>query len=86
MRIQVGKHIKPAFISKHTEDDFHATYKGCEIAITTDHGHGKPDQTWLRRFDITVQSKSGSYLVDTWYDCYDVKDAVKYALKGAMLI
>lgn len=65
---------------------FEATYKGCEIYITRDHGHGKPKDKDLKRFDIVVNEKGGSYAVNTWEDLPNLRSAVKYALIGAILI
>mgnify|MGYP001594695836 CR=1 FL=1 len=72
-------------ISVNTENDFNATYKGREINITTSHGYGKPEYNHLKRYDITV-TFLGSYEVNTWQDLHSMKDAIRYALKGACLI
>jgi len=66
---------------------FTATYKGFSIQITTDHGHGQPQNNDLKRFDIAVQNiKNGILDVDTWEDLPTLHQAVKYALIGACLI
>ena len=57
-----GAIIRDKFISENTPDKFNAIYKGREINITTDHGHGKPKYDHLKRYDITViHLESGMY-------------------------
>ena len=80
-----GAIIRDKFISENTPDKFNAIYKGREINITTDHGHGKPKYDHLKRYDITV-TLNGSYEVNTYEDCHTMKDAIRYALKGACLL
>lgn len=72
-------------ITTNTSDTFHARYKGHEIIVTSDHGHGKPEYDHLTRFDITVTDSRGCYAVDDWQDCHDIKSAVIKALDGALL-
>ena len=79
--------IQERNISINTPETFSATYKGREIDITTDHGHGKPKYAHLERYDITVTHiKSGGYDVDTYEDLHNMRDAIRYALKGACLL
>lgn len=79
--------IQERNITINTPERFQATYKGREINITTDHGHGKPKYDHLKRYDITVQHlESGMYDVDTYEDCHTMRDAIRYALKGACLL
>lgn len=74
-------------ITTNTKDNFVATYKGKEIIITTNHGHGKPKYDHLTRYDIIViDLKSGMYDVNTYEDCHTMNDAIRYALKGAILL
>jgi len=82
-----GAIIRDKFISKNTPDNFNAIYKGREINITTDHGHGKPKYNHLKRYDITViHLESEMYDVNTYEDFHTMQDAIRYALKGACLL
>ena len=55
--------------------------------ITTDHGFGKPQYDHLKRFLIdVVDIKTGMYDVQSYQDFHTVRDAIIYALKGAMLV
>ena len=70
-----------------TENDFRATYKGKQINITTDHGFGKPKFDHLKRFMIDViDIKTGMYDVQSYEDFHDMRDAIRYALKGSCLL
>lgn len=74
-------------IVESTKDNFEATYKGKKIIISTDHGFGKPKHDHLERFNIDViDIKTGIYDVETYEDFHEIRDAIRYALKGAMLI
>lgn len=64
---------------------FEATYKGVDIQITTEHGHGKAEKG-LKRFDIVVLGKFGAIDCDTWQDLPNLRSAIMFALKGACLI
>jgi hypothetical protein len=77
--------IQERNISINTPDIFSATYKGREINITTNHGHGKPKYNHLKRYDIIV-TINGSYEVNTFEDLYNMYDAIRYALTGACLL
>ena len=82
-----GAIIRDKFISENTPDKFNAIYKGREINITTDHGHGKPKFDHLKRYDITViHLESGMYDVNTYEDLHTMQDAIRYALKGSCLL
>lgn len=82
-----GAIIREKFISENTPDKFNAIYKGREINITTDHGHGKPKYNHLKRYGITViHLESGMYDVNTYEDFHTMQDAIRYALKGACLL
>lgn len=82
-----GKVIQDRMIRQYTEDVFDASYKGREIYITSDHGHGPAEYDHLTRYDITVRVfESGMYDVDTYEDCHTMRDAIRYALEGAMLL
>lgn len=82
-----GAIIRDKFISENTPDKFNAIYKGREINITTDHGHGKPKYDHLKRYDITViHLESGMYDVNTYEDLHTMQDAIRYALKKACLL
>ena len=68
-------------------NEFQATYKGKEIYISTEHSLGKPKYKHLKRFSIVVQDmNTGMYNVQTYQDFHEIKDAIRYALKGACLI
>jgi len=74
-------------IREYSENVFDAVYKGRQFYITTDHGHGEPQYKHLKRFDITViEIKSGMYDVFSYEDCHTMRDAIRYALKGAMFL
>ena len=74
-------------IIDHTENLFIANYKGKRIYISTDHGFGKPQYDHLKRFLIdVVDIKTGMYDVQAYQDLHTVRDAIVYALKGAMLV
>ena len=73
-------------IDVNTSSDFIATYKGHTIYISSKHGLGKPIFKHLTRFNIDVKDKEGLYAVQAYEDCHDIKDAIRYALKGACLI
>ena len=79
--------IQERQIIDHTENLFNANYKGKRIYISTDHGFGKPQYDHLKRFLIdVVDIKTGMYDVQTYQDLHTVRDAIIYALKGAMLV
>ena len=79
--------IQKRQIIDHTENLFHAYYKCKLIYISTDHGFGKPQYDHIKRFLIdVVDIKSGMYIVQTYQDCHTIRDAIIYALKGAMLV
>jgi hypothetical protein len=79
--------IQKRMIHEHTETTFHATYKRCDIRITSCHGHGKPKYDHLTRYDIEVHAvESGTAIVSTWEDFHTMHDAILYALRGACLI
>ena len=87
MKITADATIQNRNISISTEDDFSATYKGKKIIISTDHGFGKPQYSHLKRFNIdVVDIESGMYDVQSYQDFHEIKDAIRYALKGACLI
>lgn len=79
--------IQKRQIIDHTENLFNANYKGKRIYISTEHGFGKPQYGHLKRFLIdVVDIKTGMYDVQSYQDCHTVRDAIIYALKGAMLV
>ena len=73
-------------ITVNTEKEFEATYKGKRIYITANHGHRRPKEEHLKRYDIDVIDNSGIYDVQTYEDLHTMRDAIIYALKGACLI
>jgi hypothetical protein len=82
-----GAIIRNKFIKENSSSSFSAIYKGREINITTNHGHGDPQYSHLKRYDITViHLQSGIYDVNTYQDCHSMQDAIRYALKGACLL
>lgn len=86
MKIQKGTVIQERLIKRNTDKEFLAIYKGKEITITTDHDYGRakyPDET---RYDVVVQDlKTGDIDVNTLHDTSSMKEAIKFALKGAQL-
>ena len=82
-----GAIIQQRNIIVSSENEFQATYKGKEIYISTEHSLGKPKYDHLKRFNIDVQDmNTGMYDVQTYEDCHEINDAIRYALKGACLI
>lgn len=82
-----GLVIQNRNISVDTENDFIAKYKGKEIIISTDHGFGKPKYDHLKRFNIDViDIESGMKDVQTYEDFHNIKDAIRCALKGSLLL
>jgi len=78
--------IQKRMIHEYTKTTFHATYKGHDIYITSEHGHGKPKHNNLTRYDIEVRiADSGFMDVNTWGDFNTMHDAIRYALQGACL-
>lgn len=74
-------------VVEFNETTFHATYKGYEIYLTSIHGHGKPQYNHLTIYNIEVRkNESGILDVSTWEDFHTMRDAIRYALKGACLI
>ncbi len=74
-------------IEENTSENFHATYKGKEIIVSSNHGLGKPKFDHLTRFNIEViDIKTGLRDVDSFEDCHNIRDAIICALRGACLI
>lgn len=87
MKISEGVVIQERNIEVNSGNTFIARYKGKEIYITDDHGYGKARDDDLTRFIVdVVDEKTGMKDVDSYGDFHSIKDAIKYALKGAMLI
>lgn len=83
--VQTYAIIQEKNIDKNDGKTFEATYKGCDIQITTEHGHGKAEKG-LKRFDIVVLGKLGAVDCDTWKDFENLRSAIMFALEGACLI
>lgn len=82
-----GCTIQKRQIIESTESIFNANYKGKRIYITTNHKLGKPRYDHLKRYLIdVVDIKTLMYDVQTYEDFHTIQDAIRYALKGAMLI
>jgi len=81
-----GAIIQERNIIVNTENEFEARYKGKRIYITANHGHGRPKEKHLTRYDIDVIDDCGMYDVQTYEDLHSMRDAIIYALKGASLI
>lgn len=74
-------------ITAYLDDLFCAVYKGKKFNITTTHNFGKAKYDHLTRFLIqVVDLESGLSDVDTYEDCRNIREAIRYALKGACLI
>lgn len=74
-------------ITAYSNNQFCAVYKGKNFYISSDHGFGKPKYDHLTRYFISVTDiKSGWADVDAYEDCHNIRDAIKFALKGACLI
>lgn len=79
--------IQKRNITAYCESLFCAVYKGKKIYITTTHAFGKAKYEHLIRYLIqVVDLESGLSDVDTYEDCHNIRDAIRYALKGACLI
>lgn len=79
--------IQKRQIIDHTQNLFNANYKGKRIYISTEHRFGKSQYDHLKRFSIdVVDIKTGMYDVQTYEDLYTMRDAIIYALNGAMLV
>jgi len=82
-----GAIIQNKNITINSENDFVATYKGKEIIISTNHGFGKPKYNHLKRYNIdVVDISTGMIDVQSYEDFHTMRDAIRYALKGACLI
>lgn len=81
--MKLGKKIiQPRNIKEHTKTDFLAYYKGKEISITTDHGHGTPETRGHKRFLIfVVDLKTGIINIETVQDFPRIKGAILHAVK-----
>lgn len=67
-------------------EDFHGEINNNNIYVSTTHGHGKPDNEDLKRFDINVAHiESGLYSVQTYGEFETIEEAIIYAIKEAML-
>lgn len=82
-----GLIIQDRKIISNSDNIFDATYKGKHIYITTDHGFGNAKYSHLKRFLVDVKDiKTGMYDVESYQDLHTIRDAISYALKGAMLL
>ena len=82
-----GAIIQNRNIKEHSKTTFHATYKGKNIWVSSNHGLGKPKEGWLTRYNIEVTDiELGMFDVNSYEDCHTMEDAIRYALKGACLI
>lgn len=81
-----GVVIQTRNIAQNDKDTFEATYKGCSIRVSSDHGFGEAKLEHLTRFNIDVEGKDGDYLVETYEDFHNIRDAIRHALIGACLI
>lgn len=87
MRISANCVIQNRNISVNTENDFNATYKGKKIIISTNHGFGNARHDYLKRYNIDViDIKTGLKDVQSYEDFHKIKDAIRYALRGACLL
>ena len=87
MKIQKGTVIQERLIKRNTDKEFFAVYGGKEISITTDHDFGRAMYSGQTRHDVVVQDlKTGNIEVNSVYDASSMKEAIKFALKGAQLI
>ena len=87
MKIQKGTVIQERLIKKNTDKEFFAVYRDKEISITTDHDYGRARYNGQARYDVIVQDlKTGNIEVNTLHDTSSMKEAIKFALKGAQLI
>lgn len=87
MKIQNGTVIQEKLIKRNTDSEFFAVYKGKEISVTIDHDYGSAICYGHTRYDVVVQDlKTGSIEVCTLYDGPNIREAIKFALKGAQLL
>lgn len=79
----LGCIIQNRNIKENTDSKFFAEYKGKQIIISSYHNLGKPKLEHLTRFNIDViDIKTGINDVDTYEDCHDIRDAIRYAIAG----
>lgn len=79
--------IQKKNIMEFSKEIFHATYKGKNIYISSNHGFGKAKYDHLTRFNIEVKDLKCDMLdVDAYEDFHTIQDAIRYALEGACLI
>ena len=81
-----GCRILNKFIEENNDNTFIAKYKGSSISVSTNHGHGEPKEKHLKRYDIDVRAKDGTFEVNTFEDFPNIRTAIIYALNGAGLI
>lgn len=86
--MKIGKAtIQTQKITRHTKNEFEATYKEKHIYISTDHGFGPAEDENQKRFEIEVfDIMSGAYDVCTIKDFNTIEDALLYALEVAKLV
>lgn len=86
MRLIANKHILNSKIKCNDGVTFEATYRGCLIYVSSDHGFGEPILPQLTRYYMSITGKDGGYLVDTWEDLFTINQAILRAIKYAGLI
>ena len=87
MKIQKGTVIQERLIKRNTDKEFFAIYRDKEISINTDHDYGRAMYDGQTRYDVVVQDlKTGNIEVNSIYDGSSMKEAIKFALKGAQLL
>lgn len=86
MRIS-GAIIQNRNIEVSTRNKFVAIYKKKRINVSDGHKSGKPDEWWLTRYSVEViDIKTGIVDVDSYKDCHEIRDAIRYALCEACLV
>jgi hypothetical protein len=85
MKRPCGAIIQNRKIKEYTANDFWAIYKSHSIEISTDHGHGDPDDEDKKRFNIDVRHENGMVAVQTYEDFDCIEEAIDEAIHGAML-
>ncbi len=78
-----GRIFQQKKIRENTSEKFDAQYKKCNFYITTDHGFGEAEYKHLKRFCIDVRAEDGGFLVNTYKDFHDIRNAIIYSLDGA---
>lgn len=83
MFVSKGVRFQKSRIIENTSTNFIGKYKGRKFFITSKHNYGRALYFSQTRFDIVVENEdTGDTILSVVYDCSDIKQAVKYAIKS----